>query len=346
MKRRPGFAKAGLVAVLAICCFLLVCMGLTFPLEFAFYVLFGWIVFLKNTLPQASVEPAAIAVGAAALTAMIVLLHLFSRGLYRQIHRERPDCPPWKFRWSISIVFLVVSLFTAGICLLVMIHETGWLLMSDKSIIGSAGFEAARRANSVNNLKQIGLGMHNYHDKHKEFPPGGTFNKYGEMMHSWETMLLPHIEYDRIKPDLKLPWNHPKNKEHFQVQIQEFFNPSETGPTVDENGYALSHYSLNGHAFRGNYAVKIKDVTDGTAYTIMAGEASGNFKPWGHPINWRDPSVGLGVSPDGFGGSHPSVTVFLMMDGGARSIRNDIDPKVLRALCTPAGGEPPRQEEW
>ena len=79
----------------------------------------------------------------------------------------------------------------------------------------------------------------------------------------------------------------------------------------------------------------------------MAGEASGNFKPWAHPVNWRDPSVGLGVSPDGFGGSHPSVTVFLMVDGGVRAIRNDIDPKVLHALSTPAGGEDrPKEEVW
>jgi len=320
---------------------------LEFPLQLLLIVPFGWIIFLARTLPNASVEPAAIAVGAGSLAAIVFLLHFLSRGIHRQLHGKQPNFRPWRFRWSLALVFSVLSLFTAGICILVTIHETGWLLTSKEPIIQSASYEFARRANSANNLKKIGLGMHNYHDQHHIFPPGGTFNEYGEMQHSWETMLLPYMEYDTIKPDLKLPWNHRDNKEQFSTQIQEFLNPSVSDPkTTDVNGYALSHYSVNSHVLRDNYAVRKEDVTDGLQYTIMAGEATANFKPWGHPVNWRDPNLGLGKSPDGFGGSHPSVTEFLMMDGGVRGIRNDIDPDVLRALSTPAGGEPPRQEEW
>ena len=46
---------------------------------------------------------------------------------------EQRDSRPWKFRWSLSIVFLVISLFTAGICILVMIHEVGWLVTSNEA---------------------------------------------------------------------------------------------------------------------------------------------------------------------------------------------------------------------
>jgi hypothetical protein len=349
MRRISAFTIVELLVVIAVIAILLMCMGFTLPLEVAFYSLCGWAVFLVKTIPQASVEPAAIAVAAGSLAVLLVLFHLLSRGIHRQVSREQTNPRPWKFRWSASIIFLVLSLFTAGICVLVMIHETGWLVTSKEPLVHYIGGarEAARRANSVNNLKQIGLGMHNYHDAHKEFPPGGTFNEYGEMQHSWETMILPHMEYDNLKPNMRLPWNHPENAEVFKTSISEFCNPSETGPDKDENGYGLSHYAANSHVFRDNYAVRPKDVTDGTAYTIMAGEATANFKPWGHPINWRDPSGPLAQSPDGFGGSHPSVTVFLMMDGSARSIRNDADPKILRALSTPASGEQrPKDEDW
>jgi prepilin-type N-terminal cleavage/methylation domain-containing protein len=128
MKRIAGFTIVELIVVLAIISALLICLGFTIPLEFIFYALFGWAVFLWKTIPQASVEPAAIAVGAGALAAMIVLLHSFSRRMHRRLHGEQSSYRPWRFRWSLSIVFLVISLFSAGICALVLIHETGWLI--------------------------------------------------------------------------------------------------------------------------------------------------------------------------------------------------------------------------
>jgi len=70
--------------------------------------------------------------------------------------------------------------------------------------------EAARRATCKNNLKQIGLALHNYHETYSMFPMpyvlgsafGGNFNS-----HSWGQMILPFIDqgplYDRI--DFKVP---------------------------------------------------------------------------------------------------------------------------------------------
>ena len=61
--------------------------------------------------------------------------------------------------------------------------------------------EAARRAQCTNNLKQIGLALHNYHDSHRRLPAGrgrgpvgapGTGNRRPEL--SWRAMILPFIE--------------------------------------------------------------------------------------------------------------------------------------------------------
>ncbi|MBX6313499.1 MAG: DUF1559 domain-containing protein [Isosphaeraceae bacterium] len=57
-----------------------------------------------------------------------------------------------------------------------------------------AAREAARRAQCVNNLKQIGLGMHNYHDANGSLPPGVKGCCYG----SWLVFLLPWVEQQNL----------------------------------------------------------------------------------------------------------------------------------------------------
>ena len=61
-----------------------------------------------------------------------------------------------------------------------------------------AAREAARRAQCTNNLKQIGIGLHNYHDSFKVFPPtiirGSTGNNEPSQGTVWSGSILPYIE--------------------------------------------------------------------------------------------------------------------------------------------------------
>ncbi|MEL7264459.1 MAG: DUF1559 domain-containing protein [Planctomycetota bacterium] len=62
-----------------------------------------------------------------------------------------------------------------------------------------------------NNVKQIGLGLANYHASWNSFPPAYTVDANGNRLHSWRTLILPYVEqqplYDRI--DLTKPWDDP-----------------------------------------------------------------------------------------------------------------------------------------
>ncbi|MGC1275920.1 MAG: DUF1559 domain-containing protein [Planctomycetaceae bacterium] len=61
--------------------------------------------------------------------------------------------------------------------------------------------EAARRTQCKNNLKQIGLAMHNYHDTNLMFPMGWMFDETVTPIpnaHSWGTMILPHLEQGNL----------------------------------------------------------------------------------------------------------------------------------------------------
>ena len=58
--------------------------------------------------------------------------------------------------------------------------------------------EAARRAQCQNNLKQIGVALHNYDSAHGSFPPGGLGRLPGGFGHSWWIRIMPYIEQDNI----------------------------------------------------------------------------------------------------------------------------------------------------
>ena len=198
----------GLVLLIAVL-FLMPAGGLpSLVAESVVIVLFGWMVFLKETLSVASVGSLAIGVGAALLAILIT---------FDVVYRAS-DARSRRIRWGLSIVGVVAGLFAAAICLFVTIRESESLLTAKKPLTYLNNREYMRRVQSVNNLKQIGLGFYGWHDAKHRFPPGGTFNEFGEMQHSWQTMLLPYMEYSNLKPDLKLPWSHPNNKKCFEVR--------------------------------------------------------------------------------------------------------------------------------
>ena len=89
--------------------------------------------------------------------------------------------------------------------------------------------EAAHRNSCHNNLKQIILGLHNYHDENGKLPPAYTVDAEGNRLHSWRTLLLPYMEgYDELYQsiDLTKPWDDPANAMARETSMQLFQCPS------------------------------------------------------------------------------------------------------------------------
>src|SRR5262245_56693586 len=71
-----------------------------------------------------------------------------------------------------------------------------------------------QRAGVANNLKQIGVAMHTYHDKHRSFPAAAIYGKDGKALLSWRVALLPYLGLEALYKEFKLdePWDSAHNK--------------------------------------------------------------------------------------------------------------------------------------
>ncbi|MBY0460366.1 MAG: DUF1559 domain-containing protein, partial [Gemmataceae bacterium] len=199
--------------------------------------------------------------------------------------------------------------------------------------------ESAGRMQSANNLKQIALAMHNYHDANGHFPQD-IVDKDGKPLLSWRVALLPYIEQDNLYKQFKLdePWDSENNKKFSQTLVKVFMSPNATPPEKQPE-YGWTHYrgiSGPGAVFDPKAKVRIVDITDGTSNTIMVIETD-EMVPWAKPGDYPfDPKKPLPkiVPPGG-----KDVFNAAFADGSVKAIKKTIDEKVLKALFTRAGGE-------
>ena len=200
--------------------------------------------------------------------------------------------------------------------------------------------EAARRTQSRNNLKQIGLAALNFDSVQGHLPPIDL--NPGEQPQSWMTDLLPYLDQAPLAQAInrQAPWDDPGNRAAMSTHIMTFLNPSHDGPPRDPaTGYALSHYAGNVQVL--GQTMRLSEILDGASNTILAGSVYGSPKPWGDPGNLRDPANGIGPGPTQF--LHRAKPAdganILFSDGVVKFISANTDPEVLKQLADPKDGK-------
>jgi hypothetical protein len=229
----------------------------------------------------------------------------------------------------------------AGCAGLGIVRSVVWLGVTEEPRFAAskAGSRVVRRTQAAHNLKRIAFSWRDASEAQSRLPAGGTFDARGRGLHGWLTHLLPFLEQQRLYDQVVFdrPWDDPANAAVYRTSPTEFLTPRL--PTQSGRGNGLAYYALNARFAQPGRPRDLAAITDGAANTILAGEVVERVPEWGQPANWRDPELGINQVPTGFGGSHDKVAVFAMADGSVRTISASVDPRVLRALSTPAAGD-------
>ena len=155
-----------------------------------------------------------------------------------------------------------------------------------------AAREAARRAGCLNNMKQIGIAFHNYHDSRGVLPPGYIYSKgYPTGGFGWATMILPNIEQPALfnAANFSLPaWSAPNSTVCIQ-KIATYICPTDytNKDLMPREGFNYARSSYVGSfgpqdmditpedragLLSRNSQTRFADVTDGLSQTFAAGE--------------------------------------------------------------------------
>jgi prepilin-type processing-associated H-X9-DG protein len=197
--------------------------------------------------------------------------------------------------------------------------------------------DAAARTQSANNLKQLGLAMHNYAGTYGTLPAAAVYSKDGKPLLSWRVQLLPFIEQEALYMEFHLDeaWDSPHNKKLLAKMPKVFAAPTdEKSVQAHETFYQV--FVGKGTVFEGKKGMRLQDITDGTSNTLLiveAGKAVPWTKPEDIPYDAAKPVPKLG----GLGFENGVNAAFC--DGSVRFLPRTIKEKTLRAVITPNGGE-------
>jgi hypothetical protein len=194
----------------------------------------------------------------------------------------------------------------------------------------------------MNNLKQIGIAMLNYHEDKKTLPPAYTVDKNGKPLLSWRVLILPYVENVQLYEQFHLdePWDSAHNKPLIARMPDVYRAPgSKAGPGK------TNYLTVRGKdtIFPGAEKISLSQIKDGLSNTIMVVEAADSAAvEWTRPDDFvpdpKEPTKGLvGLRPGGF--------LAAMADASVHLFRASADPAKLKAIFTRAGGEPVSPDE-
>lgn len=221
--------------------------------------------------------------------------------------------------------------------------------------------ESARKIQCQSNIKQMGLGLQNFHSTYGYFP-AGKFD-IAEVGHSWCTYLLPFLEQAPLASrfDMSKPWEDRDNAEAVAFTLNIFRCPTSTFqiqggmdycgisggtqgalPLGEGRNEALGSGVLVVVNQTNSTFISFRDITDGSSNTICVSESVGRNDAtgrWASGDNLVSTDVNPINTPGKVSSFHTSGVHALRADGSGAFISASIDIGLLGAISTRNGGE-------
>ena len=206
--------------------------------------------------------------------------------------------------------------------------------------------EAPRRSQCKNNLKQIGLALHNYHEVYGCFPPTFVADDSGRPMHSWRVLLLPYLDQAPLYKEYRFdePWDGPNNRK-LAGKIGDIFRCPSDKVVAPGSAASFTNYVGvvgRGTAWPGATSTHFKDFKDGTSNSILVIEVADSGIHWMEPRDLHVLQMSPTINPkagQGISSRHKGGAIGLLADGSVRFLSEKLTAETIRGLLTIQGGE-------
>jgi hypothetical protein len=142
---------------------------------------------------------------------------------------------------------------------------------------------AARRMACSNNLRQIAMALHAYHDCYDTLPPAFVADPRGRPIHSWRVLILPFLKERRLYEQYRFdePWNGPHNHKLAASMPSVYSCPADSRNSNSMTSYVAVMGPTT--AWPGNRGRSLSEFARGTSKTLLILESHAE------PVNWMEP---------------------------------------------------------
>ena len=189
----------------------------------------------------------------------------------------------------------------------------------------------------ANNLRMLGLAMHNFHDAFNTLP-GVVGNPQQKSELSWRVHLLPFLDEGKLYQEFHLdePWDSEHNKTLIK-RIPAIYRPANLKVAAEGKTGIVAPVGANSLFPPDRRRIRFADVQDGLSNTIMLVEADD-----AHAVVWTKPDD-LAIDPakplNGLAMRPAGAFLALAGDGALHFIRGTTEPTTIAAMFTRSGGE-------